>query len=70
MTTHLECERESQSCVIGATRETLLLRHQAYETLVAEALREEDEDERAERHELTQLAQGLVRQALLAGDAL
>ncbi|GEM_PF-7026981 len=78
MTTHLECEceRELQLHTSDSldgrpvTHEALRVRHQAYEALVAEALSEEDEDERAERREMVELVQEFMRRALYTGDAL
>ncbi len=73
MTTHTECERESdwetQDDALFApepTMASLAMRRRAYDAAVAQALLEERDEERAERLELVEAAQALIMQAYLA----
>jgi len=76
LTTHTECERESDwdtqdntLFTLEPTEQTLALRRRAYDAAVARALLDESDDERAERIELVEAAQALVLQAYLAHTA-
>jgi hypothetical protein len=73
LTTHTECERESDwetqadaLLNVEPTATALAMRRRAYDDAVARALLDESDDERAERIELVEAAQALVMQAFLA----
>ena len=73
LTTHTECERESEwetqedALLFAApTDDSLAQRRRAYDAAVARALLDESAEERAERLELVEAAQALVMQAYLA----
>lgn len=73
MTTHTECERESDwetqddALLFAApTDESLGRRRRAYDDAVARALLDESDEERDERLELVEAAQALIMQAYLA----
>jgi len=59
MTTNLECD---------ALTSTIAYRR-AYDDLVAEALRDESDEERAERLELVEAAQAILLHAFASGEA-
>ena len=59
MTTNLECD---------AVTSTIAYRR-AYDELVAEALRDESDEERAERLELVEAAQAILLRAFASGEA-
>ena len=72
MTTHTECERESdwetQDDVLlfaAPTDESLGRRRRAYDDAVARALLDESDEERDERLDLVEAAQALIMQAFL-----
>ena len=76
MTTHTECERESdwdtQDSMLFITEPTdqaLALRRRAYDAAIARALLDESDEERAERIELVEAAQALILQAYIAHQA-